>query len=221
MEHPESSALPPVAQPYHQAQTRRKVKTHARICLASASPRRQELLRQIGIAFEVVVPDVHEMRAAHESPLQYVQRVARDQARAGMDLMERQGQTPLPVLAADTEVVLDGEVLGKPRDRDAGMALLHRLAGRTHEVITGICLLHAGTAHEAVSTSRVTFGPLTDAQIMRYWETGEPADKAGGYGIQGMAAGFITHLDGSYSGVMGLPLYELAMTLRKTGIDWP
>lgn len=193
----------------------------ATICLASASPRRQELLRQIGVSFEVVVPDIHEERAAHETPLQYVQRVARDKAHAGRDLVLRQGLAPLPVLAADTEVVLDGEVLGKPRDRDAGLLLLHRLAGRTHEVITALSLLHDAVTHEAVSVSRVSFGPLTDDQIARYWETGEPADKAGGYGIQGMAAGFITHLDGSYSGVMGLPLYELVQILGKTGIDWP
>ena len=189
------------------------------LLLASASPRRQDLLRQMGLAFEVLQPDVPEQRLASESPRDYVERVARDKAQAGMRLAVAKGAGQLPILAADTEVVLDAEVLGKPADRAGGVAVLRRLAGRTHEVMTALCLLHAGAQHTAVSISRVTFAPLSDAQIQRYWDSGEAADKAGGYGIQGRAAGFIAHLDGSYSGVMGLPLFELTQILRKIGID--
>jgi septum formation protein len=195
------------------------VNSPIQLLLASASPRRQELLRQIGLTFDVVRPDVTERRLVSESPRDYVQRVACDKAQAGKRLAAALRAEGLPILAADTEVVLDAEVLGKPADRAAGVAQLKRLAGRTHEVMTALCLLHAGAQHTAVSISRVTFGPLSDAQIQRYWDSGEPVDKAGGYGIQGRAAGFIAHLDGSYSGVMGLPLYELTQILREIGIN--
>lgn len=195
------------------------VNSSIQLLLASASPRRQELLRQIGLAFEVLRPEVPEQRMATESPRDYVLRVARDKAQAGKALADSKGMGELPVLSADTEVVLDSEVLGKPADRAAGMAQLRRLAGRTHEVMTALCLWHGGGRHSAVSISRVTFGPLSDAQIQRYWDSGEPADKAGGYGIQGRAAGFIARLEGSYSGVMGLPLYELTQILEKIGIQ--
>lgn len=192
----------------------------AQLLLASTSPRRQELLRQLGLSFAVVAPEVYEYRQVGESPLAYVQRMASDKARAGKQyaVAERQGW---PVLGADTEVVIDDDVLGKPRDRDAGKALLRRLAGRTHEVITALCLLHAGQEHTAVSISRVTFGPLTEGEIQDYWARGASLDKAGGYGIQGLAAGFIARLEGSYSGVMGLPLYELVQIMKKIGMPWP
>jgi septum formation protein len=193
----------------------------ARIVLASASPRRQELLRQIGLAYTVVVPDVHEERGAGESPADYVRRVATDKAHAGRRLACTGDDADLPVLAADTEVICDGQVLGKPRDREDGAVLLRRLAAREHQVLTAICLLHDGREHHAHSSSRVRFGPLTEQDILRYWNSGESKDKAGGYGIQGRAAGFIAHLDGSYSGVMGLPLYELVQLLKSIGIEWP
>lgn len=189
------------------------------LLLASASPRRQELLRQIGLTFQVVHPDVPEVRLASESPRDYVQRVACDKAQAGLRLAAALGAGGLPILAADTEVVLDAEVLGKPADRAAGLAQLRRLAGRTHEVMTALCLLHGGARHTAINISRVTFGPLSEAQIQAYWDSGEAQDKAGGYGIQGRAAAFIARLDGSYSAVMGLPLYELTQILGKIGID--
>ena len=176
------------------------------LLLASASPRRQELLRQLGLHFEVMAPDVQESRRIGESPLAYVQRMASDKARVGKQHVAASGRYDLPVLGADTEVVIDDDVLGKPRDRDAGKALLRRLAGRTHEVITAICLLHKEQEHTAVSISRVTFGSLTEDEIQDYCARGESLDKAGGYGIQGLAAGFIARLEGSYSGVMGLPL---------------
>ena len=191
------------------------------LLLASASPRRQELLRQLGLHFEVMAPDVQESRRVGESPLAYVQRMASNKARVGKQHVAASGRYDLPVLGADTEVVIGDDVLGKPRDRDAGKALLRRLAGRTHEVITAICLLHKEQEHTAVSISRVTFGSLTEDEIQDYCARGESLDKAGGYGIQGLAAGFIARLEGSYSGVMGLPLYELVQIMKKTGVPWP
>ncbi len=189
------------------------------IYLASASPRRRELLRQLGVEFEVMPSNLLEVRQKDELPADYVVRVARDKAQFVEKLVKERGLPAHPVLGADTEVVLDGEILGKPQDRDHGMALLRRLAGRAHEVLSGICVMHQGTEHTALSTSRVTFGPLTDAEIAQYWETGEPLDKAGAYAIQGRAAGFIVSLEGSYSGVMGLPLYELTGVLKKIGTE--
>ena len=186
------------------------------IYLASASPRRQELLRQLGLDFEVVPSNLEEVPQPGERPQDYVARVARDKARHVAGQLRTQGRAG-PVLGADTEVVLDGEILGKPRDRAHALAMLRRLAGRTHEVLSGLCLVHAGQEHAALNVSRVTFRPLRDAEIAAYWDTGEPVDKAGAYAIQGRAAAFIERLEGSYSGVMGLPLYELAGILRELG----
>ena len=187
------------------------------IYLASASPRRRDLLRQLGIEFEAMPSNILEVRQAGESPADYVLRVARDKARFVAKLLNERGLPVFPVLGADTEVVLDGEILGKPQDRVHGMALLRRLAGRTHEVLSAVCVVDQGNGHTALSTSRVTFSSLTEAEIAHYWETDEPADKAGAYAIQGKAAAFIERLEGSYSGVMGLPLHELAGILKKIG----
>jgi septum formation protein len=191
------------------------------IYLASASPRRQELLRQLGIAFEAMPSHLHEARAPGESPEQYVARVALDKARHVAGQLRERGLPAHPVLGADTEVVLEGEILGKPKDRDHGLAMLKRLAGRTHEVLTGIAVLHQGREHAALSRSRVTFAPLDEAEIRRYWDSGEPADKAGGYAVQGKAAAFIARIEGSYSGIMGLPLYELAQALGEAQYGEP
>lgn len=185
------------------------------IYLASASPRRQELLRQIGLGFEAMPSDLDEVPQPGERPADYVLRVARDKARHVAARMQEQASHP--VLGADTEVVLDGEILGKPRDRGHGLDMLRRLSGRTHEVLSGVCVVHGEREYTALSVSRVTFRPLTAAEIAAYWDTGEPADKAGAYAIQGRAAAFIERLEGSYSGVMGLPLYELAGILRELG----
>ncbi len=185
------------------------------IYLASASPRRQELLRQLGLDFEAIPSNLDEVPQPGERPQDYVARVARDKARHVARRIREQGFTPHPVLGADTEVVRDGEILGKPRDRAHGLDMLRRLAGRTHEVLSGLCVLHEGREQTALSVSRVTFRALTEAEIAAYWDTGEPADKTGAYAIQGRAAAFIERLEGSYSGVMGLPLYELAGILRK------
>src|SRR3989344_3294143 len=171
------------------------------IYLASASPRRRELLRQLGVEFEAMPSNILEVRQAGESPADYVLRVARDKAQFVAKLVHERGLPLHPVLGADTEVVLDGEILGKPQDRDHGVTLLRRLAGRAHEVLSGICVVHQGAEHTALSASRVTLRPLTEQEIAHYWETGEPLDKAGAYAIQGRAAGFIASLDGSYSGV--------------------
>lgn len=187
------------------------------IYLASASPRRQELLRQLGLGFEAMPSDLDEVPQPGERPVDYVQRVARDKAQHIARRIREQGLTPHPVLGADTEVVLDGEVLGKPRDRGHGLDMLRRLSGRTHEVLSGVCVVHGEREYPALSVSHVTFRPLTAAEIAAYWDTGEPAGKAGAYAIQGRAAAFIERLEGSYSGVMGLPLYELAGILRELG----
>jgi septum formation protein len=188
------------------------------IYLASASPRRRELLRQLGIAFEVMPSNLLEVREPGESPEQYVLRVALDKARYVARLVRERGLEPRPVLGADTEVVLDGEILGKPRDRRHGLEMLRRLAGRSHEVLTGIAVLADEAEHTALSRSTVTFGPMSEAEIRRYWETGEGEDKAGGYAVQGRAAAFIARIEGSYSGIMGLPLYELWQLLKRTGL---
>ena len=185
--------------------------------LASASPRRRELLSQLGLEFEAMPSNILEELRAGESPAEYVTRVARDKALYVAGLVKNRGLPAHPVLGADTEVVLDGEIFGKPRDRGHGMEMLRRLGGRTHEVLSAVCLIHQDLEHAALSVSRVSFTSLTEAEIAQYWETGEPGDKAGAYAIQGKAAAFIARLEGSYSGVMGLPLHELAVLLKQIG----
>ena len=187
--------------------------------LASASPRRQELLRQVGLAHEALPSNLVEERQAGESPVDYVQRVAADKARYVARLVAGRGLPVHPVLGADTEVVVGNDVLGKPRDRANAAGMLRRLAGRTHTVLTALCLATAAGEYSALSESRVTFAALSDDAIARYLETGEADDKAGAYAIQGRAAGFIARLEGSYSGVMGLPLYELFETLKRAGVE--
>lgn len=189
------------------------------IYLASASPRRRELLQQLGIRFEVVPVVVPEEPRAGESPRAYVARLAAAKARQGAQAVRAHGWPPRAVLGADTEVILDDEILGKPADRRHGIAMLRRLSGRSHEVLTAVSLLDQDEAHDALSISRVTFAPLSDEQIERYWESGEPADKAGAYALQGRAAAFVARLEGSYSGVVGLPLFELAELLKRAGME--
>ena len=187
------------------------------IYLASTSPRRQELLRQVGVAFVPLAPHVDETQLAQEDAAAYVARLARAKAAAGVALIQAQHLAAAPVLGADTSVVIDGEVLGKPRDRGDGEAMLQRLAGRSHQVMTAICAQHAQQEQTALSISEVSFAPLDAATIAAYWASGEPLDKAGAYAIQGRAAGFITYLRGSYSGVVGLPLFETLQALRALG----
>jgi septum formation protein len=188
------------------------------IYLASASPRRQELLRQMGVAFEVLPSHIDEVPQPQESARDYVLRVAHDKARAVAATVRERGLPPHPVLGADTEVVLDGEVLGKPENEQHGKAMLRRLAGRTHEVLSGVALVHAGGERWALSESRVSFGDMSEAEIGAYWASGEPLGKAGGYAVQGCAAAFIRRIEGSYSGIVGLPLYELKQVFDQAGL---
>ncbi len=187
------------------------------IYLASASPRRQELLHQLGLAFEAVPSQIDEIRQPGEAAADYVVRTALDKARNVAARMRAEGRPPRPVLGADTEVVVDGEVLGKPANAPAAAAMLNRLAGRGHEVLSGIALIAGEKEWTALSRSRVIFAPMTVTEIEAYCATGEPLDKAGGYAIQGRAAAWIERIEGSYSGVMGLPLHELVMMMRKAG----
>ncbi len=195
------------------------------IYLASRSPRRQELLHQIGIEFEELrlrsAPgrhrDVVEEALDGEPALHYVERIARAKASTGWKRMQERKLPPRPVLGADTEVVLDGIVFGKPVDVDAARTMLARLSGRTHEVATAVAVRLDDVTEVAVSVSQVTLRKLTSREIERYLQSGEPFDKAGGYAIQGRAAAFVTRLEGSYSGVMGLPLAETADLLARIG----
>ena len=183
------------------------------VCLASESPRRAELLRQIGVPFVVSAAAIDEARAAGEPASDYVLRLARAKA-----LSVRARGTPLPVLAADTTVVIDGEVCGKPASEAEGVAMLQRLAGRTHEVLTAVALASGAGLEVRLSSSAVRLRALTLAECRCYWESGEPRDKAGGYAVQGRGAVFIEHLSGSYSGVVGLPLFETAQLLAAAGV---
>ena len=185
--------------------------------LASQSPRRRELLAQIGADFEIVDVDVPEMRGADEAPRAYVERVARAKARAGLQTVMARDPVAI-VLGADTEVVLDDKVFGKPRDSEDAAAMLRALSGREHAVISVVCCATTSAENVAVSESIVTFAELDDSAIAGYVATGEPFGKAGGYAIQGRAAAFVAHLSGSYSGVMGLPLFETTRLLRGAGI---
>jgi len=183
------------------------------IYLASASPRRRELLRQIGIAYRLLRVEVDEMPRLEECAHDYVARLARAKAQTGAQILGRRKLAP--VLGADTSVVSDGTILGKPRDREEGLAMLARLSGCEHRVLSAVALATPTRIAVKIQESRVRFRELTHAECVAYWETGEPCDKAGGYGIQGRAAMFIAELRGSYSGVMGLPLFETAELLRE------
>jgi septum formation protein len=187
------------------------------VYLASGSPRRRELLQQIGVAFRVVGMAVDEAVLPGEAPLGYVARLAAAKAEAGWE--RSRDAHEVPVLAADTAVVLDGRILGKPADREDAEGMLRQLSGRTHEVLTAIALRTAQGVQSRISRSEVTFRSVGAAEARAYWETGEPGDKAGAYAIQGCGAIFIAELRGSYSGVMGLPLFETAELLQKAGVS--
>ncbi|MDZ7830068.1 MAG: Maf family protein [Halofilum sp. (in: g-proteobacteria)] len=186
-----------------------------RILLASRSPRRRELLEQIGVAYELVDVEVDETPRDNESPAAQVERLARAKAEAGR---AARVDGP-PVLGADTLVAVDGVALGKPRDRDEALDMLARLSGRSHEVWSGIAM--AGDDHVRSETvrTRVTMRDIEAAERVAYWDTGEPEGKAGAYAIQGRAAVFVESISGSWSNVVGLPLFETARLLRHFGID--
>ncbi len=194
--------------------------TEQDIFLASASPRRRELLEQIGVRYRQILVDVPEVPVPDEVPEMYVLRVALEKARAGRESLAPDNQ--IPVLGADTAVVLQGEVLGKPRDRADALAMMSRLSGQWHQVMSAVAIVGAdGEEYSRLSVSSVLFREVSEAEAEAYWATGEPCDKAGGYAIQGRAAVFIERLEGSYSGVMGLPLYETAELLGQFGILVP
>ncbi|HEY5763349.1 MAG TPA: Maf family protein [Rhodocyclaceae bacterium] len=198
----------------------------ARIYLASRSPRRRELLHQIGVPFDTLLfrsgrrddDDVDETPLANEDPVDYVQRLARAKAAFGVELVRERRLIAQPLLAADTTVVFGDEILGKPGSIDEAAAMLGKLSGGTHRVLTAVAVAYGERIEHALSVSEVRFRPLADEEIQRYARSGEPMDKAGAYGIQGRAATFVSHLSGSYTGVMGLPLFETAALLGKFGI---
>jgi septum formation protein len=192
------------------------VKSDSFIYLASGSPRRRELLQQIGVAFRVIGSELDETAHQGESPLAYVSRLA--QAKAGVGWERSRDLGTAPVLAADTAVVLDAKILGKPKGLNDAMAMLLELSGRAHQVLTAVALRTAAGTLINVSHSTVTFRSIDAGEARAYWETGEPSDKAGAYAIQGYAAIFISDLKGSYSGVMGLPLFETAALLKAGGV---
>lgn len=191
-----------------------------RLFLASSSPRRRELLAQIGVSFEVLSPDIPEHVLAGESAEDYVSRLAAEKARAGLNLLpESSAEEEILLLGSDTSVVVDGTILGKPQDRRAGLEMLSQLSGRRHQVMTAVSLLNnQGRQQTRISVSEVQFRHLSMDEIERYWHSGEPADKAGGYAVQGLGAVFIEQLTGSYSAVMGLPLFETAELLESFGL---
>lgn len=180
--------------------------------LASASPRRRELLASIGVRVEVCPVDVDETPLSGEAALDYVARLARAKALAGAH------RSPLPTLGSDTAVVCDGEILGKPRDRQQAVAMLRSLSGRGHEVLTAVAVTGPAGLLEACVSTRVVMREIDDAEIDAYWATGEPADKAGGYAVQGFAAVFVARVEGSHSAVVGLPLFETAALLVRQGV---
>ncbi len=196
------------------------------IYLASKSPRRRELLKQIGVHYELLMTRDHAPRIdVDESPLDnetahvYVQRVVKLKAESALRVMRQRRLTPRPILTADTTVALDGQILGKPVDKADARRMLARLSGQSHQVLTAVAVVANDDIRQVLTTSFVTFASLDEDEIKQYVETGEPMDKAGAYAVQGLAAKYISKLSGSYSGVMGLPLYETATLLRQCGVQ--
>ena len=202
------------------------IHTEQKIYLASKSPRRRELLRQIGVEFEILMlreapgraDAVSEIPYPNEDPEVYVRRVAREKGEAGWQTVLARKLPLRPVLSADTTVSIDGKILGKPADTNEAIKMLRWLSGRTHQVLTAITVTSEGKMSEALSRSEVRFAHLDEPSLRAYCATKEPYDKAGAYGVQGLAAQFIEFISGSYSGIMGLPLFETARLLQKVGV---
>ncbi|MDB5783184.1 Maf family protein [Caballeronia mineralivorans] len=198
------------------------------VYLASQSPRRQELLQQLGVCFELLLPrpdedaEALEAELANEAPDAYVLRVCEAKALAAYARRVKSERQPAPILVADTTVTLDGAIMGKPDDADHAVAMLERLSGRDHEVLTALAVVDADGVLLApvLSRSLVRFATVERAALQRYAASGEPLGKAGAYGVQGRAAAFIERIDGSYSGIMGLPLFETAALLRVARVDF-
>jgi septum formation protein len=196
-----------------------------RIYLASQSPRRRELLKQLGVHFEVLVmraspgrEDVVEVPQDKETPAQFAVRMAREKSQCGAKIVRMRRLVLMPVLGADTVLDIDGEIIGKPRDLDHAMEILTRLSGRAHWVHTGVAITWTHGTESRLSSSKVEFAPISSETIARYLESGEALDKAGAYGIQGRAGAFATRIEGSYTGIMGLPLHETAALLNWADI---
>jgi len=185
------------------------------IILASASPRRRELLEQIGVSYRVKAVDIDETPLLNELPLAYVERIAAEKSAACHNVVD---VVDIPVLAADTAVVLNGQIMGKPHDFEHACKMLQALSGSTHLVYSAVSL-RTGQHRQAVSITEVAFRNLSNREITAYWQTGEPLDKAGAYAIQGAASIFVESIKGSFSGVMGLPLFETAQLLEQQGIN--
>ncbi len=202
---------------------------HQRIYLASQSPRRRELLKQIGVHYDVLLlrndprrhVQVDETPRDGEAPVDYVQRICRDKARAGWDTLTLRNLRPLPVLAADTTVTLDGKIIGKPDDHEHAAEILRMLSGTQHQVLTAVAVSFQERTEMRLSTTSITFDTLNEDRIRRYLHTNEAHDKAGAYGIQGYAGAFVKRIEGSYTGVMGLPLYETVELLKLFGYPAP
>ena len=194
------------------------------IYLASQSPRRRQLLEQLGVSCQLLLPDADEdsealeVVLAGESPTAYVQRVMQLKLDAALVRLKRRGLPPAPVLCSDTTVAMARRIYGKPEDERDARRMLGELAGATHRVLTAVAVQHRRTRLQALSVSRVTFAPMGLAQIRAYVASGEPKGKAGAYAVQGKVAMFISHISGSYSGIMGLPLHETAQLLRAVGL---
>lgn len=189
--------------------------------LASRSPRRRQLLESVGLEFSILDVEVEEHVHDAESPEQSVARLAREKAAAGVSVMRHRRLAAHPVVAGDTVVVVDARIMGKPASADEGRAMLELLSGRTHRVLTAVAMhVDGATVRQRTSETFVTMKRLARWEIERYWETGEPLDKAGGYAIQGYGGGFIARIEGSYSGVVGLPMFEMRELLTSIGIDW-
>ncbi|SJN59581.1 Maf-like protein YhdE [Vibrio ruber DSM 16370] len=180
--------------------------------LASASPRRKELLTQLGYSFNIILPEVAEEHQAHESAQAYVSRLSREKAIAGLHMVTSEDAV---VLGADTIVVVDQHILEKPQCFTHARQMLSQLSGRNHQVMTAVTVTDARQTHTIVVTTDVWFKPLSDNEIERYWQSGEPCDKAGSYGIQGLGGKFVTRIEGSYFAVVGLPLFETDQLLHK------
>lgn len=189
---------------------------HPQVYLASNSPRRQELLNQMGVSFTVIPQFVEEKQIPNESPEGFVARLAMEKASDGLKRLENYH---IPVLGSDTAVVLNEKILGKPQNKIQAIDMLLGLSGQTHQVMTAVALKNQQQSHVAVSISAVSFSKLSREMCENYWRTGEPVDKAGSYAIQGKAAVFINNINGSYSGVMGLPIYETSNLLRQFGVQ--
>lgn len=191
------------------------------LVLASQSPRRQELLAQIGYTFSCKPANINEEIKYDENPTDYVNRLAIEKAKETQRNIEGLDKEHTVILGSDTSVVYDNTILGKPANLDECILQLQMLSGATHQVLTSIAAVHQDKVLSEVITTNVTFKELTLDEITRYWKTEEPKDKAGSYGIQGIAAQFVTHISGSYSAVVGLPLYETSQLLSKFGLNTP